>query len=37
MGALVGARGDFDGRFDLFEGTELGFNDRTVLGSVEGS
>jgi len=36
VGVLVGARGDFDGRFGLFEGTELDFDDKTVLGSVEG-
>lgn len=37
MGALLEcARGDFVGRFGLFEGTELGFGDKTVLGSVEG-
>jgi hypothetical protein len=37
VGALLEcARGDHVGRFGLFQGTELGFCDKTVLGSTEG-
>jgi hypothetical protein len=36
VGIVVGARGDFVGCLGLFEGTKLGFCDKTLLGSTEG-